>query len=49
MRDNDFHFHFLDNAYDSSHKITLKSWELYITSPDWLDNKKATINLKNRE
>ena len=50
LRGNVFIFDFVDNTYDSCHKITLKRGGLlYIKSLDWLDSKKATINLKNRD
>ena len=31
------------------HKISLKRRQSYIKSPEWLTNKKATINLQNND
>ena len=31
------------------HKVSLKRGGSYIKSPEWLVNKKATINLKNKK
>ena len=31
------------------HKISLKRWKAYIKSPEWLINKRATINPKNKD
>ena len=35
--------------YYSLHKISLNKGGSYIDSPEWLENKKATINLKNKD
>ena len=35
--------------YYKLHKISLKRGESYIDSPEWLKNKKATINPKNKD
>ena len=42
-------FDSVDLLYYSLHKISLNRAGLYIDSPDWIKNKKATINPKNKD
>ena len=44
----DFIFKSVDLLSDSVHKISLKTGESYIKSPEWVLNKRATINPKNK-
>ena len=46
MKDSNFVFESVDLLYYSLHKITLKRGGSYIKSPEWLKNKRATINPK---
>ena len=39
----------VDLLYYHLQKISLKRGESYIDSPEWLKNKKATLNLKNND
>ena len=48
MKGSEFIFESNDLLYYSLHKISLNRGGSYIDSPDWLKNKKATINLKNK-
>ena len=49
MKDSNFVFESVDLLYYSLHKITLKRGGLYIKSPNWLRNKRATINPKSTD
>ena len=48
MKRSDF-FNSVDLLYYKFHKISLNRGGSYIVSPDWLKNKKATINPKNND
>ena len=45
MRDSAFIFEYVQLLYYKCHKINLNCGGSYIDSPDWIKNKKATINL----
>ena len=47
MKDGKFVFEIVDLLYYSLHKTTLRRGKSYIESPEWLRNKRATINLQN--
>ena len=47
MKGSQFVFESVDLLYHSLHRISLNRGESYIDSPEWLKNKKATINPKN--
>ena len=49
MRGSDFVFESVDLLYYSLHKISLNRGGSYIDSPDWIKNKKATINPKSKD
>ena len=49
MKENDFVFHSVEPMYCKCHKVNLKGSGSYIHSPDWIKNKKATLNPKNGE
>ena len=49
MKGSEFIFDFVDLLYYKLHKINLNRGKSYIDSPEWLKNKKATINLKNSD
>ena len=49
MNRSDFVFESVDLLYYSLHKISLNRGGSYIDSPDWIKNKKATINPKNKD
>ena len=42
-------FDSVDGLYYTFHKISLNRGGSYMDSPEWLKNKKATINLKNKK
>ena len=42
-------FESIDLLYYSLHKISLNRRRSYIDSPDWIKNKKATTNPKNKD
>ena len=46
IKGSEFVFDGVDSLYYKLHKINLKRGGSYIDSPEWLKNKKATINLK---
>ena len=48
MKGSDF-FYGIDSLYYKLHKISVKRGGSYIDSPEWLKNKKATINPKNND
>ena len=48
MRVSSFVFECVDLLYYKLHKINLNRGGSYIDSPDWIKNKKATINPKNK-
>ena len=45
----DFMFESVELIDYKLHKISLKRGKSYIESPEWLINKGATINLKNKK
>ena len=45
MRDSAFIFEYIQLLYYKCHKINLNCGGSYIDSPDWIKNKKGTINL----
>ena len=49
MRRSKFNFHSVNLLYYHLQKISLKREGSYIDSPEWLKNKKATINPKNND
>ena len=49
MKDSNFVFESVNLLYYSLHKITLKRGGSYKKSPEWLRNKKATINPKGTD
>ena len=49
MEVSNFVFESVDLLYYNLHKISLNKGRLYIDSPDWIKNKKATINPKNKD
>ena len=48
MKESKFIFNCVDSLYYKLQKIRLKRGGSYIDSPEWLKNKKATINPKIR-
>ena len=49
MRGRDFIFDSVQLMYHKCHKVNFKRGGSYIESPDWIKNKKATINPKNED
>ena len=49
MKDIDFIFDYVHLLCHKSHKINLNRSGSYIDSPDWIKNKKATINHVNKK
>ena len=49
MKGSDFVFDIVDILLYKLHKISLNRGGSYIDSPEWLKNKKATINPKNKD
>ena len=49
MKANKFAFHYVHLLHYKYHKINLNHSGSYIDSPDWIKNKKATINLINKK
>ena len=49
MRGSEFVFDCVDSLYYKLHKISLNRGGLYIDSPKWVKNKKATKNPKNND
>ena len=49
MEGSNFVFESVDLLYCSLHKISLINGGSYINSPDWMKNKKATKNPKNKD
>ena len=49
MKGNEFVFTYVPLLYYICYKINPICGESYIDSPDWIKNKKATINLINRK
>ena len=47
MKSSDFIFDCVNLLHYKCHKINLKHCRLYLDSPDWMKNKKATINPVN--
>ena len=48
-KDSEFVFNYVHLLYDKWHKINLNRGGSYINSPDWIKNKKATINSINKK
>ena len=49
MKGSDFVFENVDLLYSKLHKMSLNRGGSYIDSPDWIKNKKATINPQNKD
>ena len=49
MRGSEFIFDNVDSLYYDCNKISLSRGGSYIDSPEWLKNKKATINPKSND
>ena len=49
MKGSDFIFDSVQLIYCKCHEVNFKLSDLYIDSPKWINNKKATINPKNEE
>ena len=49
MKGSEFVFDGVNSLYYKLHKISLKRGESYADSPEWLKNKKATINPKTKD
>ena len=49
MRGNEFIFDSADALYYDLNKVSLSRGGSYINSPEWLENKKATINSNNND
>ena len=49
MKRSEFVFDSVNLLYKKLHEISLSRGELYIDSPEWLKNKKATKNSKNND
>ena len=49
MQDNEFVFDYVKLLYYKWHKINPNRGRSYIESPDWIKNKKATINYINKK
>ena len=49
MKGSEFVFDGVNSLYYKLHKISLKRGESYTDSPEWLKNKKATINPKTKD
>ena len=49
MKGSKYVFDSVDPLYYKLHKISLSRGESYIDSPEWLKNKKTTINSKNND
>ena len=49
MKESEFVFDSIDLLYYRLHKISLNRGGSYIDSPDWMKNKKATINPQNKD
>ena len=49
VKESDFVFDNVDLLLYKLHKISLNRGGSYINSPEWLKNKKATVNPKNKD
>ena len=49
MRDSELVFDYVHLLYYECHKINTNHGESYVDSPDWIKNKKATINTINNK
>ena len=49
MKDSDFVFDYVQLLYYKCHEINPNLGGSYIDYPDWIKNKKATINLINKK
>ena len=48
MKGSDFVFDYIDLLYYKCSKINPKRGVWYIDSPDWIKNKKVSVNLNNK-
>ena len=48
MKGSDFVFDYIHLLYHKCRKINPKRGVWYIDSPDWMKNKKASVNLNNK-
>ena len=49
MRASEFFFHYVCLLFYKRHKINLNHGGSYVDSPDWIKNKKTTINPINKK
>ena len=49
MRESEFVFDYVKLLYCKCHQVNLNCGGSYIESPDWVKNKKATINTINEK
>ena len=49
MKGSEFVFHYVQLLYYKCHKISRRRSESYKGSPDWIKNKKTTINPINKK
>ena len=49
MKGSEFVFDYVYSLYYKCHKINLSRGRSYIDSPDWIKNKKATVNPTNKK
>ena len=49
MKGSEFVFEYVHSLYYKCHKINLSRGRSYIDSPDWIKNKKATVNPTNKK
>ena len=49
LNGSNFIFEIVDSLSYTFHKISLKRWKPYINSPEWVINKRAIINPKNKD
>ena len=49
MRASEFFFHYVCLLFYKCHKINLNHGGSYVDSPDWIKNKKTTINPINKK
>ena len=49
LNGSNFVFEIVDSLSYTFHKISLKRWKSYINSPEWVINKRAILNPKNKD
>ena len=49
MKGSDFVFDYVESLNEIFHKIDLKRCASYIETPEWIKNKKETINVENED